>query len=126
MPGPGWRRLVVAELAPIDDLEAALLAVVRGQIRGATLQRVAELLGGRRLTEPGGGLPGALLERAVCARWTRWSGWTGRPCSPCGRWPSRWPKWLRRGWRPGSAVWSCAPRRYCGWLGTMDAWSGSG
>src|SRR6266487_4021460 len=60
MPGPGWRRLVVAELAPIDDLEAALLAVVRGQIREATLQRVAELLGGRRLTEPGGGLPGAL------------------------------------------------------------------
>src|SRR6266567_4463878 len=67
MPGPGWRRLVVAELAPIDDLEAALLAVVRGQIREATLQRVAELLGGRRLTEPGGGLPGALLERRLCA-----------------------------------------------------------
>jgi len=67
MPGSGWRRLVVAELAPIDDLEAALLAVVRGQIRGATLQRVAELLGGRPLTEPGGGLPGALLERRLCA-----------------------------------------------------------
>ena len=67
MPGPRNPRLVVAELAPLDDLEAALLAVVRGQIRGATLQRVAELLGGRRLTEPGGGLPGALLERRLCA-----------------------------------------------------------
>lgn len=66
MPGPR-RRLVVAELAPLDDLEAASLAVVRGEIRGATLQRVAELLGGRRLTEPGGGLPGALLERRLCA-----------------------------------------------------------
>jgi hypothetical protein len=66
MAGPR-RRLVVAELAPPDDLEAALLAVVRGEIRGATLQRVAELLGGRRLTEPGGGLPGALLERRLSA-----------------------------------------------------------
>jgi hypothetical protein len=66
MAGPR-RRLVVAELAPLDDLEAALLAVVRGEIRGVTLQRVAELLGGRRLTEPGGGLPGALLERRLCA-----------------------------------------------------------
>ena len=52
MARPGWRRLVIGQLAPIDDLEAALLAVVRGQIRGATLQRVAELLGGRPLTEP--------------------------------------------------------------------------
>ncbi|HZD01440.1 MAG TPA: hypothetical protein VFA46_14975 [Actinomycetes bacterium] len=67
MAGLGWRRLVVAELAPVDDLEAALLAVVRGEIRGATLQRVAELLGGRPLTQPGGHLPGALLARRLCA-----------------------------------------------------------
>jgi hypothetical protein len=67
MARPGWCRLVIGQLAPLDDLEAALLAVVRGEIRGATLQRVAELLGGRPLTEPGGGLPGALLERRLCA-----------------------------------------------------------
>src|SRR6266571_4604027 len=67
MARPGWRRLVIGQLAPIDDLEAALLAVVRGQIRGATLQRVAELLGGRLLTEPSARLPGALLERRLCA-----------------------------------------------------------
>jgi hypothetical protein len=67
MARPGWRRLVIGQLAPIDDLEAALLAVIRGQIRGATLQRVAELLGGRPLTEPSARLPGALLERRLCA-----------------------------------------------------------
>jgi hypothetical protein len=67
MSGARNLRLVIGQLAPLDDLEAALLAVVRGQIRGATLQRVSELLGGRRLTEPGGGLPGALLERRLCA-----------------------------------------------------------
>ena|SRR6266536_139648 len=66
MAGPGGRRLVIDQLAPLDDLEAALLAVVRGEIRGATLQRVAELLGGRPLTEPGAGLPGALLARRLC------------------------------------------------------------
>jgi hypothetical protein len=66
MAGPGWRRLVVGELAPLDDQEAAMLAVVRGQIRGATLQRVAELLGGRRLTEPGGSLPGAPAGAPLC------------------------------------------------------------
>src|SRR6266536_1959592 len=62
MPGSGWRRLDVAELAPVDGLEAALLAVVRGEIHGATLQRVADLLGGRAAAEPGAPLPGALLE----------------------------------------------------------------
>jgi hypothetical protein len=66
MPGPGWRRLDVAELAPVDGLEAALLAVVRGEIHGATLQRVADLLGGRAAAEPGAPLPGALLERRLC------------------------------------------------------------
>jgi hypothetical protein len=67
MAGPGWRRVVIGQLAPVDDLEAALLAVVRGEIRGVTLQRVAELLGRRPLTEPGGRLPGALLARRLCA-----------------------------------------------------------
>src|SRR6266542_521028 len=66
MPGSGWRRLDVAELAPVDGLEAALLAVVRGEIHGATLQRVADLLGGRAAAEPGAPLPGALLERRLC------------------------------------------------------------
>jgi hypothetical protein len=66
MAGPGWGRLVIGQLAPIDDLEAALLAVVRGEIRGATLQRVAELLRGRPATESGADLPGALLERRLC------------------------------------------------------------
>jgi hypothetical protein len=66
MPGPAGRRLVVAELAPLDDLEAALLAVVRGQVHGATLQHVAELLGGRAAAAPGVRLPAALLERRVC------------------------------------------------------------
>lgn len=67
MQGSGWRRLDVAELAPVDGLEAALLAVVRGEIHGATLQRVADLLGGRAAAEPGAPLPGALLERRLCA-----------------------------------------------------------
>jgi len=65
MSGPRNPRLVIGQLAPLDDLEAALLAVVCGEIRGATLQRVAELLGGP-LTEPGAVLPGALLERRLC------------------------------------------------------------
>jgi hypothetical protein len=66
MSGPGGRRLVVTELAPLDELEAALLAVVRGQIHGVTPQRVAELLGGRSGAEPDARLPGALLERRLC------------------------------------------------------------
>lgn len=66
MPGPRGHRLVVAELAPLDELEAALLAVVRGELRGVTLRRVAELLGGRPTAEPGSSLPGALLERCLC------------------------------------------------------------
>ncbi len=64
--GPGWRRLPVDQLAPLDDLEAALLAVVRGQIHGATLRHVAELLGGPPAATPAVGLPGALLERRLC------------------------------------------------------------
>jgi hypothetical protein len=67
MPGPRSLHLVTGQLAPLDDLEAALLAVVRGEVRGASLQRVAELLDDRPLTEPGAGLPGALLERRLCA-----------------------------------------------------------
>jgi hypothetical protein len=67
MPGPRNLHLVTDQLAPLDDLEAGLLAVVRGEVRGATLQRVAELLGGRPLTEPGAALPGALLERRLRA-----------------------------------------------------------
>jgi hypothetical protein len=67
MPGPRNLRLVTSQLAPLDDLEAALLAVVRGEIRGVTLQRVAELLDGRPLTEAGAGLPRAVLERRLCA-----------------------------------------------------------
>jgi hypothetical protein len=66
MLGPRNLRLVIGQLAPLDDLEAALLAVVRGQLGGMTLQRVAELLGGRPLTEPDVGLPGALLARHLC------------------------------------------------------------
>src|SRR6266511_3944118 len=62
MPGPGWRRLDVAELAPVDGLEAALLAVVRGEIHGATLQRVADLLGGRAAEEPGDPIAQTLVE----------------------------------------------------------------
>jgi hypothetical protein len=58
--------LITGQLAPLDHLEAALLAVVRGEIRGVTLQRVAELLGGHPPPEPGTGLPGALLERRLC------------------------------------------------------------
>ncbi len=54
MPGPRNLRLVIGQLAPLDDLEAALLAVVGGQLRGVTLQRVAAL-------------PGALLARRLCA-----------------------------------------------------------
>jgi hypothetical protein len=66
MPGSGWRRLPVAELAPLDDLEAALLAVVRGQIHGATLRQVVELLGAAPAATPAVGLPAALLERRLC------------------------------------------------------------
>jgi hypothetical protein len=67
MPGRRNLHLVTGQLAPLDDLEAALLAVVRGEVHGATLQRVAELLAGRPLREPGAGLPGALSERRVRA-----------------------------------------------------------
>jgi hypothetical protein len=66
MPGPRNLRLVIGQLAPLDDLEAGLLAVVRGEIRGATLQRVAEMLGGGPLAEPDARLPAALLERHLC------------------------------------------------------------
>jgi hypothetical protein len=59
-------RLVLRQLAPVDDLEAALLAVVHGEFHGATLQNVADLLGGRGAVEPGAPLPGALLERRLC------------------------------------------------------------
>jgi ParB-like chromosome segregation protein Spo0J len=67
MPGPRDLHLVTGQLAPLDDLEAALLAVVRGEVRGATVQRVAELLDDRPLTEHGAGLPGALSERRLRA-----------------------------------------------------------
>jgi hypothetical protein len=66
MPAPRNLRLVVDQLAPLDDLEAALLAVVRGEIRGVTLQRVAELLGGSPAATPAAGLPGALVARRLC------------------------------------------------------------
>ena len=117
MPGPGWRRLDVAELAPVDGLEAALLAVVRGEIHGATLQRVADLLGGRAAAEPGAPLPGALLERRLCPleaeervdRAALLALW---------RWASRSPRWLRRGWRQGSAARWSGPMRCFGWPAT--------
>jgi hypothetical protein len=67
MPGPAGRRLLIEELAPLDELEAVLLAVVRGQLHGATLQHVARLHGGRPTAAPGVRLPAALLERRVCA-----------------------------------------------------------
>jgi hypothetical protein len=67
MPTSRNLRLAINQLAPLDDLEAALLAVVRGEIRGVTLQRVAELLGGRLPTPPDGPLPEALLARRLCA-----------------------------------------------------------
>ena len=67
MPGPAGRHLVSAGLAPLDELEAALQAAVRGQLHGARLQHVAELLGGRPAAAPGVRLPAALLERRVCA-----------------------------------------------------------
>jgi hypothetical protein len=67
MPGPRSLRLVTGQLAPLDGLEAALLAVVRGEVPGVTLQRVAELLDDHPPTDPGVGLPGALLARRLRA-----------------------------------------------------------
>ena len=66
MPGPRNLRLAIGQLAPLDDLEAAPLTVVRGEIHGTTLQRVAALLGGRPAAAPAVGLPGALLARRLC------------------------------------------------------------
>src|SRR6266567_7412134 len=81
-------RLVVRrQLAPVNDLEAALLAVVRGEFHGVTLQRVTDLLGGRWAAEPGVPLP-APCWSAACAHWRPRSGWTGQPCSPCGAGPA--------------------------------------
>lgn len=68
MSGLGRRRLVVDELAPLDDLEAALRAVVQGRVRGVTVAGVADLLGG-----PGVAglartdLPEALGTRRLCS-----------------------------------------------------------
>lgn len=84
--GPRNPRLVIGQLAPLDDLEAALLAVVCGEIRGATLQRVAELLGGRppgtqsrnadRSPGPGDPDEAELVVLGQCCRGTL-QGWVG-------------------------------------------------
>jgi hypothetical protein len=65
MADPGHGRLVLSRLAPLDDLEAALLAVVRGELPGASLHGIAEALAGA--PGPGGppGLPEALRGRRL-------------------------------------------------------------
>ena len=53
----GRGRLVLSQLAPLDDLEAALLAVVRGELPGTGLYDVAEALAGASDTDGAAALP---------------------------------------------------------------------
>jgi hypothetical protein len=59
----GRGRLVLSRLAPLDDLEAALLAVVRGEPPAASLHGVAEALAGG--TDGVAALPEALRARRL-------------------------------------------------------------
>jgi hypothetical protein len=59
----GRGRLVLSRLAPLDDLEAALLAVVRGAPPGVSLHGVAEALAGA--TDDLAALPEALRARRL-------------------------------------------------------------
>ncbi|HVD12884.1 MAG TPA: hypothetical protein VNK73_00375 [Actinomycetota bacterium] len=61
----GRGRLVLSQLAPLDDLEAALLAVVRGELPGTGLYDVAEALAGASGMDGAAALPEALRSRRL-------------------------------------------------------------
>jgi hypothetical protein len=64
--GEEWRgRLVLSRLAPLDGLEAALLAVVRGELPGTSLHGVAEALAGAAGEAGPAALPEALRARRL-------------------------------------------------------------
>jgi hypothetical protein len=69
MSGLGRRGLVVDELAPLDDLEAALRAVVQGRVPGVTVAGVADRFGDPATAGLAAAtdLPEALGARRLCA-----------------------------------------------------------